>query len=220
MKAMILAAGRGARMRPLTDHIPKPLVEVGGRSLIERTIEKLVTSGFTDLIINLAHLGGKIKAQLGDGSQFECQITYSAEGAVGLETGGGIHHALPLLGSKPFLVVNGDIATDYPFNIVPEKLNGLAHLVLVANPNHHPKGDFSIRSGLLYTGEGERLTYSGIGVYDPRFFSQCKAGRFALAPLLQTAMERGEVSGEVYSGFWLDVGTIGRLKELEERLCL
>ncbi len=220
MKAMILAAGRGERMRPLTDHTPKPLIEVGGRPLIEWTIKNLVSTGFTDLVINVAHLGNKIKEQLGDGGRFECKITYSSEGEVGLETGGGIHHALPLLGSEPFLVVNGDIATDYPFHALPGNLKGLAHLVLIPNPDHNPNGDFSIRSGLVHAGEGRRLTYSGIGVYHPSFFSRCKAGKFPLAPLLLEAMNNSQVTGERYSGFWLDVGTVERLKELEQRLHL
>lgn len=220
MKTMILAAGRGERMRPLTDHIPKPLIEVGGRPLIEWTIENLVSADFTDLVINVAHLGGKIKEQLGDGDRFECKITYSSEGEVGLETGGGIYHALPLLGSEPFLVVNGDIATDFPFLTLPRNPERLAHLVLIPNPDHNPDGDFSIRSGLVHTGKGERLTYSGIGVYHPNFFSRCKAGKFPLAPLLQEAMKNNQVTGEIFRGFWLDVGTIDRLKELEQRLRL
>jgi len=220
VKVMILAAGRGERLRPLTDHTPKPLIEVAGRPLIEWTIKNLVESGFTELVINVAHLGQKIIDRLGDGRQLGCEISYSKEGEVGLETGGGIHRALPLLGDRPFLVVNGDIATDFPFHTLPMNLSGKAHLVLVSNPNHNLKGDFSLKEGLVFDEEGPRHTFSGIGVYDPGLFSQCQAGKFPLAPLLRKAMANHEVSGELYPGFWLDVGTIGRLKELEQRLFL
>lgn len=217
---MILAAGRGERLRPLTDHTPKPLIEVAGRPIIEWTIESLVASGFSDLVINVAHLGQKIIDKLGDGEQLGCKISYSQEGEVGLETGGGIHRALPLLGDEPFLVVNGDIATDFPFYTLPTELSGKAHLVLVSNPAHNLKGDFSLTAGSVSSEGGELHTFSGIGVYHPSLFGQCHAGKFPLAPLLREAIKEKEVSGELYPGFWLDVGTVGRLKELEQRLLL
>ncbi len=217
---MILAAGRGERLRPLTDQTPKPLIEVAGRPIIEWTIESLVGSGFTELVINVAHLGQKIIDKLGDGEKFGCKISYSEEGEVGLETGGGIYRALPLLGEQPFLVVNGDIATDFPFHTLPTELSGKAHLVLVSNPTHNAKGDFSLAAESVSNEGGDLYTFSGIGVYHPSLFDQCHAGKFPLAPLLREAMEKKEVSGVQYSGFWLDVGTVDRLKELEQRLLL
>jgi MurNAc alpha-1-phosphate uridylyltransferase len=217
---MILAAGRGERLRPLTDHTPKPLIEVAGRPIIEWTIESLVASGFTELVINVAHLGQKIINKLGDGGPLGCKISYSEEGEVGLETGGGIHRALPLLGEQPFLVVNGDIATDFPFHTLPTELSGKAHLVLVSNPVHNLKGDFSLTAEAVSSEGSDFHTFSGIGVYHPRLFSKCHAGKFPLAPLLREAMKEKEVSGVLYSGFWLDVGTVERLKELEQRLLL
>lgn len=217
---MILAAGRGERLRPLTDHTPKPLVEVAGRPLIEWTIQRLVSSGFTDLVINVAHLGHKIIDRLGDGHQLGCTIRYSKEGETGLETGGGIHRALPLLGEQPFMVVNGDIATDFPFHRLPTTLSGKAHLVLVSNPSHNLQGDFALTDGFVSDSKSACHTFSGIGIYHPALFSRCQPGKFPLAPLLRKAMAQHEVSGEVYPGFWLDVGTLDRLKELEQRLLL
>ncbi len=218
MKVMILAAGRGERLRPLTDHTPKPLIEVAGRPLIEWTIEQLVASGYTELVINVAHLGQKIIDRLGDGRQLGCNICYSNEGEVGLETGGGIQRALPLLGDAPFLVVNGDIATDFPFHLLPTKLKGMAHVVLVPNPSHNPEGDFSLK-GELVSEEGEvSYTFSGIGVYHPKLFSNGHSGHFPLAPLLRKAMQSNDVSGELHEGFWLDIGTVERLKVLKSRL--
>lgn len=219
MKALILAAGRGERLRPLTDHTPKPLLEAGGRPLIEHTIAALARAGFTELVINLAHLGGHIQAQLGNGSRLGVRIAYSPEGEEALETGGGIHHALPLLGGQPFLVVNGDLATDYPFERLKDQPAGLAHLVLVANPIHHPQGDFALRDDGKLSASGEpRHTFSGIGVYRPELFAACEPGKFPLAPLLRGAMAQGLVSGERYPGFWMDIGTIERLQEFDERL--
>jgi len=217
MKAMILAAGRGERMRPLTDSTPKPLLVAGGRPLIEHTIESLAQDGFVDIVVNTAHLGEQVEAHLGDGARFGARIVYSAEGEA-LETGGGIHRALPLLGEHPFLVVNGDIATDYPFGRLRNQTSGLAHLVLVPNPPHHPRGDFALRSGMVQDSRDGRFTFSGIGVYRPELFAGCSPGKFPLAPLLRRAMADGLVSGEMYGGFWMDIGTIDRLQAFDEHL--
>ncbi len=218
MKALILAAGRGERLRPLTDFTPKPLLQAGGRALIEHILLALARAGFNECVINLAHLGEQIQARLGDGSHFGMSIAYSPEGDEALETGGGIHQALPLLGDGPFLVVNGDIATDYPLERLKCRPDGLAHLVLVENPPHHPRGDFALAGGNVVA-EGEpSYTFSGIGVYRPQLFSDCKGGKFPLAPLLRQAMARGQVSGEIYRGFWMDIGTVERLREFDERL--
>ncbi len=217
MKAMILAAGRGERMRPLTDHTPKPLLRVGGKALIEYHIDALVRAGFEEIVINHAHLGRQIEAALGDGSRYQVRLRYSPEGQA-LETGGGIFRALPLLGEEPFVVVNGDVWCDYPFARLRRPLQGLAHLVLVDNPPHHPRGDFHL-SGDRVESEGEpRLTFSGIGLYHRDLFKGCSDGAFPLAPLLRKAMATGEVSGEHYRGHWVDVGTPQRLGELDEWL--
>lgn len=219
MKAMILAAGKGERLRPLTLHTPKPLVRAGGVPLIEYHVRALATAGFDELVINHAWLGEQIEAYLGDGERFGVRIRYSAEGEP-LETGGGIHRALALLGDEPFAVINGDIWTDYDFTALRQPLVGLAHLVLVNNPAHHPTGDFSLRDGLLREGDesAERLTYSGIAVLHPRLFAGCQAGAFKLAPLLRQAMASNQVSGERYDGQWVDVGTHERLAEVERIL--
>ncbi len=215
---MLLAAGRGERMRPLTDETPKPLLAAGGKALIVRLIERLVEEGFTELVINHAHLGERVQAALGDGRAFGARIRYSAEPPGALETGGGIANALPLLGPEPFLVVNGDIWTDYPFARVPHQPQGLAHLVLVDNPPHHARGDFALRDGLVSEDGGERLTFSGIGVYRPALFAGRRAQRFPLAPLLRRAAAQGQVSGEHYRGEWRDIGTPARLEELDRYL--
>jgi len=220
MKALILAAGRGERLRPLTDHTPKPLLPAGGRPLIEHTISGLAQAGFTDLVVNLAHLGGQIRTRLGDGNHLGVNIVYSDEGEEALETGGGIYRALPLLGGEPFLVVNGDLATDYPFQSLRNRPEGLAHLVLVENPSHHPKGDFALQGETLSATGEPRHTFSGIGVYRPELFAACQAGKFPLAPLLREAMGKGLVTGERYPGFWMDIGTLERLQEFDERLQL
>ncbi len=218
MKAMILAAGRGERMRPLTDATPKPLLEAAGRALIEYHIEALSAAGIDELVINHAHLGAQLVERLGDGRRYGVHIRYSAEPEGALETGGGIKHALPLLGREPFLVVNGDIWTDYPYTCQPPGPGRLAHLVLVDNPPHHPTGDFSLYNGEV-SDEGEhRLTFSGIGLYHPDLFEATPAGAFPLAPLLRKAMRDGRVSGEYYSGQWMDIGTPERLAELDRRL--
>ena len=218
MRALILAAGRGVRMRPLTDHTPKPLLSVGGHPLIEYHIRALAAAGFRELVINHAHLGGQIEQALGDGHRLGVEIAYSPEPPGALETGGGIFKALPLLGTGPFLVVNGDIWTDFDFTSLPREPRGLAHLVLVDNPPQHPEGDFCLRDGVVSQSDGRRLTFSGIGVYRAELFADCRPGAFPLAPLLRQAMDRGAVSGERYGGLWSDVGTPERLAELDRCL--
>jgi MurNAc alpha-1-phosphate uridylyltransferase len=218
MKAMILAAGRGERMRPLTDTVPKPLLPIGGRCLIEYHLLALVAAGIHEVVINLGYLGEQIQARLGDGQRYGLSINYSHEGDRVLNTGGGIYHALPLMGTEPFLVVNGDIFTDFPFQRLPPRPEGLAHLVLVANPSHHPQGDFSLLDGRVATQGTPRLTFSGIGIYRRELFTDCIAGVFPLAPLLRNAMAAQQVSGEYYEGMWCDVGTPQRLRELTARL--
>ena len=215
MKAMILAAGKGERLRPLTLHTPKPLVRAGDKPLIEYHLEALAAAGFTQVVINHAWLGQQIEDWLGDGSRFGLEIRYSPEGEP-LETGGGIYRALPLLGDEPFVVVNGDIWTDYDFARLRQPLAGLGHLVLVDNPAHHAKGDFTLVDGHVRDQPG--LTYSGIAVLHPRLFADSEAGPFKLAPLLRRAMADGQVSGERFAGRWVDVGTHERLAEVERLL--
>ncbi|MFC3609438.1 N-acetylmuramate alpha-1-phosphate uridylyltransferase MurU [Stutzerimonas tarimensis] len=214
MKAMILAAGKGERMRPLTLHTPKPLIRAAGVPLIEYHVRALAAAGFRELVINHAWLGEQIAAYLGDGARFGVEISYSPE-AEPLETGGGIRRALPLLGEAPFLVVNGDIWTDCDFAGLRRPLAGLAHLLLVDNPAHHPQGDFHLQQGRVDDGGQPRLTYSGIGVFSPALFAGTGEGAFKLAPLLRRAMAEGRVSGERHAGRWVDVGTLERLAEVE-----
>ncbi len=216
MKAMILAAGRGERMRPLTDTMPKPLLRIGGQTLIERHIHALAGAGIRELVINHAHLGRKLEQALGDGGNYGVDIRWSPEPEGALETGGGIFNALPLLDDAPFIVVNADIWTDYPFGELPEQPDGLAHLVLVDNPAHHPGGDFVLSTGRVLQGGGAPLTFSGIGVYRPELFDGCAAGVFPLAPLLRRAMDDGRVSGAHYRGAWFDIGTPERLQEVND----
>lgn len=220
MKAMILAAGRGERMRPLTDHTPKPLLPVGGKPLIVWHLERLASAGFHDVVINHAHLGSRIEAALGDGSRFGVRIRYSSEGDA-LETAGGITYALPLLGDAPFLVVNGDVFCDFDFGgLTRQPMAGVvAHLVLVDNPPQHPQGDFVLDNGRLVEEGNVRLTFSGIGVYRPELFSGIVRGDKAkLAPLLRAEISLGRVSAEYYRGRWVDVGTPERLQVLDELL--
>lgn len=214
---MILAAGRGERMRPLTDHTPKPLLKVAGKPLIQYHIERLRQAGFRELVINHAHLGEMIEGELGDGAQWGVSITYSPEGQA-LETGGGIYNALPLLGDGLFVVVNGDVWCDFDFSRLKLESGRLAHLVLIANPDHHPRGDFVLQQGEVQEGDSHRLTFSGIGVYDPSLFDGCSRGAFPLAPLLRRAMRQHQVSGEQHTGSWIDVGTPERLEQLERFL--
>ncbi|PIQ13609.1 MAG: mannose-1-phosphate guanylyltransferase [Hydrogenophilales bacterium CG_4_9_14_3_um_filter_59_35] len=219
MKAMILAAGRGERMRPLTDVTPKPLLKAGGKPLIVWHIERLARAGFTELVVNHAHLGEKIEAVLGNGSRFGVSIRYSHE-IEALETAGGIANAMPLLGPEPFLVVNGDIFCDYDFTALPRELGELsAWLVLVDNPDHHPDGDFALRNGKVLNGGEHKLTFSGIGIYRPELFAAIARGtKASLAPLLREQMTAGRVGGEHHCGLWLDVGTPQRLRELDQML--
>jgi MurNAc alpha-1-phosphate uridylyltransferase len=216
---MLLAAGRGERMRPLTDSVPKPLVKVGGRALIAWHLAALARAGIQDVVINLSWLGEQLRAALGDGRELGVRIRWSEEGPVPLETGGGIFRALPELGSAPFLVVNADIWTDIDFGRLILAPGALAHLVLVPNPAHHPRGDFGLEAGRIVEREQERLTYSGVGVYRPEFFAGCTAGRFPLLPLLRRAIAAQKVTGEEHRGQWCDVGTPERLARLESRLC-
>lgn len=216
---MILAAGRGERMRPLTDHTPKPLLEAGGKPLIAHHLERLAAAGISRVVINHAHLGDQIEAALGDGARFGLAIRYSPEGTA-LETGGGIFRALPLLGRDPFLVVNADVWTDMDFARLHLPPGRLAHLVLVDNPDHHPAGDFVLSGSEVLCEGAPRLTFSGIGVYDPALFDGCTAGAFPLAPLLRAAMARGLVSGHHHRGRWLDIGTPARLQALDRLLKL
>jgi MurNAc alpha-1-phosphate uridylyltransferase len=216
MKAMILAAGRGERMRPLTDHIPKPLLSAAGKPLIEYIIKQLVSAGFNDIVINHAHLGSQIEEKLGNGNRFGAIISYSSEGEQGLETAGGIINALPLLGDDVFLVVNGDIATDFPFAELKDMNVDLAHLVLVGNPDHNTQGDFGLDDDGKVAETGfQKLTFSGIGLYRPELFSSTPAGSSKLAPLLRQAISDHRVSGQKYDGFWMDIGTPERLQELD-----
>ena len=218
MKAMILAAGRGERMRPLTDTTPKPLLEVGGKALIEYHLVALQQAGVHDVIINHAWLGKQIESHLGTGERYGLRLEYSAEISAALETAGGIIQALPWLGAEPFIVINGDIWCDYPLQQLPSTLAGLAHLVMVDNPQHNPQGDFCLINNELQA-EGEtRLTYSGIGVYHPDLFAGLEPGIRPLAPLLKKAMESNLVSGEHYQGRWYDIGTPERLTELDLQL--
>ena len=212
MKAMILAAGRGERMRPLTDDTPKPLLRIGGQTLIEHQVHALVQAGIHELVINHSHLGEQIESALGDGNAYGVEIRYSHEPPPALETGGGIFNALPLLGDAPFLVVNADVWTDFPLGELPEQIEGLAHLVLIDNPEHHPQGDFSLSAGRVSQTGPAMLTFSGIGVYSPRLFEGSSPGAFPLAPLLRQAMNAGLVSGEHYTGSWFDIGTPERLE--------
>lgn len=215
--AMILAAGRGERLRPLTDHTPKPLLQAGGKRLIEYHLEGLVAAGITEIVVNHAHLGAQIEAALGDGTRYGARIHYSREpSSGGLETGGGIMQALPLLGDTPFIVVNGDVWTDYPFHMLVRHTlapGDLAHLVLIDNPPHHPSGDFTLQAGRVYETGAPTLTFAGIGLYRRALFDSCIPGTFPLAPLLRAAMRRGKVSGEHYHGTWIDVGTPERLAD-------
>lgn len=217
MTAMILAAGRGERMRPLSDHTPKALLPAGGKPLIHYHIERLAAAGIRELVINHAHLGQQIEDALRDGRRWGVQIRYSPE-STALETGGGIFRALPLLGPEPFVVINGDVWTDYDFGQLRLPPGQLAHLVLVDNPAHHRSGDFGLDAGRVTTAPGPRYTFSGIGVYHPELFAGCTPGPFPLAPLLRQAVTANRVSGEHYTGVWLDIGTPERLQALEHML--
>lgn len=231
MKALVFAAGKGERMRPLTETTPKPLLPAGGKPLMAWHLEKLAANGITDVVVNTAWLADRFEPTLGDGARWGLRLHYSHEGAEPLETGGGMLHALPLLGDAPFLAINGDIWCDLDFATLPREPAGLAHLVLVDNPAHHPGGDFALDAGGAVHAAGEhRLTFSGIGVYRPQLFANWRTAlgpapgaeleppRFKLAPLLRAAMRGGQVSGQHHRGAWTDVGTPERLAELDAAL--
>lgn len=217
MKAMILAAGRGERMRPLTDLLPKPLLAVGGKPLIVHHIEKLKSAGVTELVINHAWLGHKLVESLGDGSALGVTIHWSAEESA-LETAGGIVQALPLLGAEPFLVINGDTWLDVDYHTLVSQPLGddLAHLWLVPNPPQHPSGDFALQGGRVM--DMPAFTFSGVGLYDPAAFAGLAGGARKLAPLLRDWMAQGRVGGSLLAGEWRDIGTVDRLRELDDQL--
>jgi MurNAc alpha-1-phosphate uridylyltransferase len=214
MKAMLLAAGRGERLRPLTDQQPKPLLLVRGKPLIVWHLEALARAGIAEVVINLSWLGEQLRARLGSGSEWGLHIEYSDEGPEPLETGGGIFRALPLLGPAPFLLVNGDVFTGYDLRrLVPEP-DTQAHLVVVPNPPHHPAGDFGLEQGLLSLSGAPTYTYAGIGLFTPKLFEGCRDGKFPLLPLLHRAINAGQLRGELYTGPWVDVGSPERLAAL------
>ena len=219
MKAMILAAGRGERLRPLTDTTPKPLLKAGSMRLIEYHLRNLAENDITDVVINIAWLGQKIRETLGNGDRYHLSITYSDEDNQALETAGGIINALPLLGDEPFLVVNGDIWSDFNINaLVNTKLQREAHLVLVNNPEHHSQGDFALENGYLKNTGDATYTYSGIGIYTKQFFEGQPPGRNPLAPVIRDKIKQRQVTGELYDGRWTDVGTVERLQTLNNTL--
>ncbi len=224
MKAIVLAAGRGERLRPITDTTPKPLVPVAGKPLIVYHLEALARAGVRDVVINLSWLPDRLRMTLGDGGAFGVRITYSDEGPVALETGGGIFNAVELLGPGPFLVVNGDTFTDIDFGAlisvaaVDSRAGVLARLVLVPNPIQHPRGDFGLDGDLIVNRETDRFTYSGIGLFSPELFAGCQRGKFPLRPLLDRAIEAGRLRGQLHRGDWNDVGTARRLAELDARV--
>ncbi|MBL4711802.1 MAG: nucleotidyltransferase family protein [Gammaproteobacteria bacterium] len=218
MKAMILAAGRGDRLRPLTDTTPKPLIKVAGKSLIEYHLKNLADAGFKEIVINTAWLAEKIHAELGNGENYNITIQYSDEDEA-LETAGGIIKALPLLGDEPFLVINGDIWCDFDFSDLAEiNAKTLAHLILVKNPEHNAKGDFALQAGLIRNTGDDMHTYSGIGIYRAEFFQKYSPGRLPLGPIIREKSDDDLVSGQLYNGRWTDVGTVERLLLLEEEL--
>ena len=224
MKAMVLAAGRGERLRPITDTLPKPLVTVAGKPLIVYHLEALARAGVRDVVVNLSWLPDRIREALGDGKRYGVNIAYMDEGAVALETGGGIFNALQHLGPGPFLVVNGDTFTDIDLGALCAKAQAdiqsgaLGRIVLVPNPTQHPRGDFGLEGGDVVESETERFTYSGVGLYRPELFEGCTPGRFPLAPLLKRAITAGRLRGELHRGQWCDVGTAERLSELDRRV--
>lgn len=218
MRAMILAAGRGERLRPLTDTTPKPLLQVGGKLLIEYHLDNLAAAGFREVTINLSHLGDKIRDTLGDGIERGLKIRYSPEPPGALGTGGGIRQALPILGDTPFAIINGDVFTRYPLARLRAIKCDYAHLVLVPNPVHHPNGDFSLQGGYVNEDGQSPHTFSGISVYHPRFFATAPTGSFSVVPMLQAAMKKKQVTGELYNGTWHDIGTLERLESLRNQL--
>jgi MurNAc alpha-1-phosphate uridylyltransferase len=224
MKAMVLAAGRGERLRPITDTTPKPLVPVAGKPLIVYHLEALARAGVRDVVINLSWLADTLRAALRDGGDYGVRITYTDEGPVPLETGGGVFNAIQLLGPGPFLVVNGDTFTDIDFGGLRAKAEGdtrsgaLARLVLVPNPTQHPQGDFGLDGDRVVERQSDRFTYSGVGMYRPEFFEGCTPGKFPMLPLFKRAIAADRLRGELHRGEWCDVGTPQRLAELDERV--
>jgi MurNAc alpha-1-phosphate uridylyltransferase len=220
LKAMILAAGRGERMRPLTEKLPKPLLEVGGHRLIEYHLASLARHGIDEIVVNLSWLGERIRESLGDGASRGLHIRYSEEGPEPLGTGGGLLAALRLLGGERFVVMNGDVWSDFALASLDAPTDSLAHLVLVDNPEHHPQGDFALDGRGRVRANSDRLTYSGISVLDPQLFDGCKPGVFPLKPLLDRAMAAGRLTGQRHRGAWCDVGTPARLAALDAELRL
>ncbi len=219
MKAMILAAGRGERMRPLTDVLPKPLLEVDSKALIVWHLEKLCACGFKDIVINIAHLGYKISEFLGNGSSYGINISYSDEQKSGaLESAGGIKKALALLGKEPFLVVNGDVFCEYDFDNNFDLGDKLAHLILVNNPEHNQNGDFGLDNALVLNNDETQYTFSGIGYYSPKLFESVESEKSALAPLLRSAIQKQKISGTLYEGMWYDIGTPQRLEDINKKM--
>lgn len=211
---MILAAGRGERLRPLTENMPKALVEVRGESLLERHLRAVKAAGVHTVVINLGWHGDQIIERIGSGSDFGLNVIYSPEGDDILETGGGIHRALPMLGDAPFLVVNADIYTDMPLHISALGDDDVGHLVLVPTPEDKQSGDFDLINGHIRNGNTPGFTFSGVAVYRPEFFAECEAGRFSVVPMLRAAADAGKLRGSLYAGLWRDVGTPHRLNEL------
>lgn len=217
IKAMILAAGRGNRMSPLTDYTPKPLLSVGGCPLIVHHLLRLAKTGIHDIVINVAHHAEQIQQALGDGSNFGVNITYSIEQPPGLETGGGIRQALPLLGNKPFLVISADIWTDYPLEQLPHEPENLAHIVLVNNPDYHPHGDFYLQQNRILSTGDKRFTFGNIGVYRPELLHAYPPGFFRLGNVLREAIDKEQVTGELYTGTWYNIGTPEQLTALRKK---
>ncbi|NDY96562.1 nucleotidyltransferase family protein [Wenzhouxiangella sp. C33] len=216
---MILAAGRGERLRPLTDRTPKPLIEVGGKPLIAHHLERLAGAGFDQVVVNLAWLGEQIEQALGDGSSFGVDIAYSREPAGALETAGGIIHALPLLGNQPFLMISADVFCDYPLDRLRSRpLQGLGHLVLVENPAHHEQGDFALDAQSRLVNGAPAFTFSGLALLHPALFHGLAPGRLALRPVFEQAMENESLTGELYQGIWSDVGTADRLAAIRRQI--
>jgi MurNAc alpha-1-phosphate uridylyltransferase len=213
---MILAAGRGERLRPLTDSVPKALVEVRGERLIDRHLHALHTAGVLEVVINLGWRGAMVRDAIGNGDAFGLNIRYSDEGDNVLETGGGIFRALPMLGEDPFVVINADIFTDMPVPDIPLPDDSLGHLMLVAKPDYRIQGDFYLEQGKVRNGDSPQLTFGGVAVYRPEFFANCKPGRFSLVPMFRAAADAGRLRGSIYEGVWADIGTPERLKAVSE----
>ncbi len=217
MKAMILAAGFGSRLRPLTETTPKPLLRVGGKPLLQYHLQRLASAGITDIVINISWLAEQIEGYFGDGSHFGVSIDWSRE-AQPLETGGGIANALPLLGSEPFLLINGDVWTDFPLHSISLDQDADAHLVMVANPEHNPSGDFAVANSLVSYDAGPKYTFSGISLFRPQLFAGFKEDCFPLRDVMRPAILAGRVTGAVYTGQWWDIGTVERLTQLNNKL--